>query len=143
MTDLDLLIHNVRYYLEAHPDEAEASLSRRAGLNEKYVTQLFHRRTGSPGIESLRKLAGAIGVTVQQLTETDLSQGAASLLAQGPASGETVYDRNERALLAVWRELNPTDQGTIFGFATRLRDAARALKSVPPPDRKRDDDPAA
>ena len=58
--------HRIRV-LRADRDYSHAELSERAGLSRQYLSELENGKRPCPRPETLEKLAGALGVTVDQL----------------------------------------------------------------------------
>lgn len=68
--------------------------------------------------------------------------GESPTSADGPPPSQPMNDRNKLAMLTVWDDLDPGDQGTVYAFAKRLRDAARAVSPPTPPKGKLKNNPA-
>lgn len=87
---------------------SQRELSSRAGLSRSYVCDIERGRGAHPSVETLDKLAAALGAA-----RVDLMK-AAGLIEPSDGSRET---SEERRLLAVFRDVSEAGQQAILHFA--------------------------
>ena len=90
---------------------SQRELSSRAGLSRSYVCDIERGRGAHPSVETLDKLAAALGAA-----RVDLMK-AAGLIEPVDGSRETA---EERRLLSVFRDLSESGQHTLLRFARFL-----------------------
>lgn len=87
---------------------SQRGLADRAGLSRSYVCDIERGRGSQPSMNTLDKLAAALGLSRNELMK------AAGMIEGGPNDRQT---DNERRLLAVFRDLDDSGQSLVMRFA--------------------------
>jgi transcriptional regulator with XRE-family HTH domain len=103
---------------------SQRALAERSTLSRSYLCDIERGRGAQPSVATIDKLAGALGATRSELMQ------AAGLIDSPAAPRET---NEERRLLAIVRDLNPTNQAAVMNFARYLHaDEHRWVQSALP-----------
>ena len=90
---------------------SQRALAERSTLSRSYLCDIERGRGAQPSVATIDKLAAGLGATRAELMQ------AAGLIDSPVAPRES---DEERRLLAIVRDLNPTNQAAVFSFARYL-----------------------